>query len=224
MIGRLRWVVLFALGAAAVLLAPSSVSAHSDYESSVPGRDEVVAEAPGQVEVFFTQEVFREEGANFVRVFDGSGTQVSDGDGAIDDDNRAHITATLQPDLAPGRYIVRWMTLSFEDGDDAEGAFCFYIAVEPTQEEADECAAFAGEEEETPAAEPTEPGEATAAPTEAEPLSTPAASPIPTDDDTPEQDNDDGASTVLIVGIVAGVIAVVVIGGGAVIWLRRTLE
>jgi methionine-rich copper-binding protein CopC len=205
------------------LLAPSSVSAHAEYESSVPGRDEVVAEAPAQVEVFFAQEVARQEGRYYVRVFDGSGTQVSDGDGVIADDNRKLITATLQPDLAPGRYIVRWLTLSFEDGDDAEGAFCFYIAVEPTQEEADECAAFAGEEDETPAAEPTEPGGGTAAPTETEPISTPVASPAPTDADTSE-DGDGGTSTVLIAGIVAGVIAVVVIGGGAVIWLRRTLE
>lgn len=208
--------------ACALLLIPSSVSAHAGYESSTPARDEVVASAPAQVEVFFTQEVFRQEGENFVRVFDDSGAQVSDGDGVIDDDNRAHITAALPPDLTAGRYIVRWKTLSFEDNDSEEGAFCFYIAVEPTQAEADECAALAGEEGETPGA-PTAEASATATPTEAGPAETPVTSPAPTAADT-SSDDDGGTPTAVIVGIIAAVVVVVVIGGGAVVWLRRTLE
>jgi methionine-rich copper-binding protein CopC len=222
MMGRYRWLGLVITALAALLLIPSSVYAHADYESSTPARDEVVAAAPAQVDVFFTQEVARQEGRYFVRVFDDSGTQVSDGDGVIDDDDRTHISTSLQSGLPAGRYIVRWLTLSFEDGDDDEGAFCFFIAVEPTQAEADECAALAGDEGETPAA-PTEPSAATGEPTQAGPGETPAVSPSPTEADTADGEDDDN-STVLIVAIVGAVIAVVVIGGGAVVWLRRTLE
>ena len=219
MLGRVRWPALFVVAVIAAFVSPASVSAHSDYERSVPARDEVVQAAPALIDVFFTQEVFRQEGSNFVRVFDSSGTQVSDGDGVIDDDDRTHISATLQPDLPPGRYIVRWKTLSDIDGDDDEGAFCFYIAVQPSPSEQEECAAFA-EEGETPGAPTTEPAGPTATAPEEQPTSTPAATPASTEED----DDDGGTSAALIAGIIAGVVVVIVVGGGAIIWLRRTLQ
>lgn len=218
MVGRVRWLALFAVAVLGALVIPAYVSAHADYDHSVPNRDEVVPEAPAQIDVYFKQEIFRQEGSNFVRVFDSSATQVSDGDGVIDDDDRTHISATLQPDLQPGRYIVRWKTLSDIDRDDDEGAFCFYIAVEPSLSEQEECAAFAGEQE-TPGAATTEPAGATPTTPEASPVSTPVPTPAATEDDS-----GGGTSTGLIAGIIAGVAVVVVVGGGAIIWLRRTLQ
>jgi methionine-rich copper-binding protein CopC len=208
------WTVA-ALAIAVCVVAMPALPAlgHADYDSSLPARDEVLPEAPARVEVFFTQEVFRQEGSNFVRVFDESGAQVSDGDGVIDDDDRAHITAELQPGLGGGRYIVRWKTLSDADGDEDEGAFCFYVGVEPTAEQEAECAAFT-EEEPTP----TEGATAT--------TSTPAAAaPTPTAASPTADDDNGGVSTVLLViaGIV-GVAIVVTVGGAAIVWFRRAVE
>ena len=86
--------------------------------------------------------MFKQEGANFVRVFDEQNEQVSEGDGIVDDDDRTHISATLPPDLGDGRYIVRWKTTSDLDQDTLGGAFCFYVGVEPTVEQEGECAAL----------------------------------------------------------------------------------
>ena len=197
---------------AALLLPAAPASAHAGYERSEPARDEVVAQAPARVDVWFTQEVFRQEGSNFVRVFDESDAQVSTGDGVVDDDDRTHIFAELPAGLGDGRYIVRWKTLSDADGDEDEGAFCFYAGVEPAAEQQAECAAFAEEE-----ATPTGVAAVTATPAAPQPTPT-AAAPANGDDDG-------GVSTGLIAfAAVVGVAVVLAVAGGAIVWFRRTLE
>ncbi len=186
----------------------SSVFAHAGYKSSTPVKDEVVQDSPTQVDVFFAEEVFKQEGRNFVRVFDDGGTQVSEGDGAVDDADRTHITATLKADLAPGRYTVEWMTTSDEDNDVDDGTFCFYISVQPTAAQQAECAAF-----EEDGGQPT----ATSAP------ATPTASSEPTATTVPgDGDDDNGSSGGAIAAVVGVVIAVAVVGGGLLFWVRRS--
>jgi hypothetical protein len=226
----MRFALAGALVLLAALLAVTQVFAHAEYDRSTPGRDEVVAGAPAQVDVFFTQDVKKVEGRYFVRVYDGSGAvgaefcetaeapQVSDGDGVVDDDDRTHISALLPPDLPDGRYVVCWMTTSDLDDDEDAGAFCFYIGSEPSEEQAAECAAF--EEEEEPTA--TE-GQATELPV-------PTATSPPAGDETPTalppvdavDVDDDGVSAGVIIGIIVGVIAIAAVAGGVAVWLRRT--
>jgi methionine-rich copper-binding protein CopC len=202
-----RFLIVFGgLLLATLVLSPARVSAHADYDRSVPARDEIVPARPAQVDVWFTQEVFKQEGANFVRVFSDAGVQVSDGDGEYDDDDRTHIFATLPPDLADGRYVVRWMTTSDADGETDDGALCFYVVVAPSPEQQAECAAFAEEEEEPMATAGT-----TVEPTAA-----------PTADDTPPPEDGDGGSTRVIVGAIVGVVAAVLLAGAAyALWQRR---
>lgn len=207
--------VALALVLLALLTPAMPAFGHADYDYSLPARDEVLPEAPARVDVYFKQDIFRQQGSNFVRVFDESDAQVSEGDGVVDDDDRKHISTELPAGLGDGRYIVRWKTLSDEDGDDEEGAFCFYIGVEPTDAQEAECAAFA-----EVAPTPTE-GAAAATSTPAAPGATPTAS-VPGDG---EDDSDDGVPTALIVvAAVAGAAVVVAVAAGAVVWFRRTLE
>jgi len=202
-----RWLVAVALLAVA-LGASTQVFAHAGYKRSEPGKDVVQLTPPTRVDAWFTQEVFRREGANFVRVFSDAGEQVSGGDGEYDDDDRTHIFATLPPDLPAGRYVVRWMTTSDADGDTDDGAFCFYVTVGPSPEQQAECAALA--EEPAP----------TAAGGTAEPTAEPTAA--PTADDTPPAEDGDGGSTRVILGAIAGVVAAVLLVGAAyALWQRR---
>lgn len=196
----------------------ATVFAHADYESSVPDRNEVVAGSPDEVQVFFTQDVIKREGLYYVRVFDENDVQVSEGDGVVNDDDRSNINAELPQPLEPGRYVVEWMTTSDIDGDDDEGAFCFYVAVEPTAEQQAECAEFADEplETATQGAQSTEPAatQADGQPTEVSPTAVPPDGP---------GDGDDGGTNVgLIVAIVVGVIVVAaVLGGGYYLYSRE---
>ena len=231
----IKWTLLAAVALLALLAAATQVFAHAGYESSVPGRDEVGAEAPAQVDVFFTQDVKKVTGRYFVRVYEGSGAvnagfcetadamQVSNGDGNVDDDDRTHISTTFQPELAvlaEVRYVVCWMTTSDLDDDDDSGAFCFYVGAEPAVEQAAECAAFNEAEAptSTAASQPTEPpaGETATAPPPADTTPTAVAP------DADGSDDDGGVSAGLVIGIIAGIVAIVVVAGGAAVWLRRT--
>ena len=202
-------VVLLAVAAAA-FMDSAAVFAHADYERSEPDRNEVLPAPPDQVDVWFTQDVRKREGVYFLRVFDEQGAQVSEGDGSIDDDDRAHMITELPTILTAGRYVVEWMTTSDLDGDDDEGAFCFYVAAEPTAEQEAECALL---DDDAPATQTTLDAQPTA----------PAAGALPTvaaaDNDTDGSDGG-GFPVAAIVAIIAGV--VVVLGAGAAaVWMRR---
>jgi copper transport protein len=199
---------------AALLLPAGRAAAHAAYDHSTPAKDEVVPTAPSQVDVYFKQDVFKVAGNYFVRVFADDGTtHVSAGDGTVDDNNRKHISsAALPADLAQGRYIVRWMTTSDEDGHTEEGAFCFYLGVQPTAAQQAECASF----------EPTPVPTIAAATASSSPVSTQTApaTAVPTSANT--TGGGGGSSTGLVIGIVVGVIvAVVIVGGGALWWRSR---
>ena len=120
------WAFLLALAAAS--LGVGAARAHADYARSEPGAGAILSVPPAQVEIWFTQDMFRREGENWIRVTGPGGEDVHVGEAKIDDDDRRHMTVALQPDLRPGAYTVAWRTLSAEDGDDHEGSFSFTLA------------------------------------------------------------------------------------------------
>ena len=126
--------VLAALCAALALTAPAA--AHAAYASSAPAFAEVLDSAPEQIELRFTQQLFRREGANAIwleRSDDGAAIEL--GDIVIDNADRARMRAALLGPLAPGRYLVAWQNLSADDGDMDQGSYPFYVGRPPTAEE-----------------------------------------------------------------------------------------
>lgn len=175
--------ILFLVG---VLLAAlhyplsTAVLAHADYDDTVPAAGEVVSQAPQQVQIWFTQELFRREGQNTLEVYGPDDLRVDLDDAAIDDDNRKLMTVSLQSDLPNGVYTVRWRTLSADDGDAAEGEFQFTIQVDEPEEEATPTATS------TPAPTATEEATPTATSTPVPTATEEADQPSPTDTATPE--------------------------------------
>jgi hypothetical protein len=146
------------------------------------------------VDVYFGQEMARSGGLPLLIVVNDSGDQVDLG-ATLDDADRTHLFAELAPSLPEGRYTVIWHTLSDEDGEEAQGAFHFYVGQPPVQE--------------TPSARPTLPDKGTPAPT-------PTAAPT----EPPNVDNggDDGAPVWLLV---VGVLVALAIGGGVGLAIGR---
>ncbi len=105
---------------------PRPVEAHADYERSIPAADAVVNVAPEAVEIWFSQELFKREGANTI-VVTGPDGRVDDATPIVDDADREHLSVGLASDLAPGMYEVAWTSLSAIDGDSAEGTWSFTI-------------------------------------------------------------------------------------------------
>jgi methionine-rich copper-binding protein CopC len=102
--------------------------AHAEYERSEPAANAVIPIAPTEVQIWFTQELFRRQGANLIEVSGPDGAKVDRGDTRIDDDDRKHVLVSLQTGLAEGRYSVRWRNLSADDGDEHSGEFSFTVA------------------------------------------------------------------------------------------------
>jgi methionine-rich copper-binding protein CopC len=111
----------------AAILIPAAALAHADYERAEPAAAAVVAEAPTQVRIWFTQDLFRREGMNRIEVYNAAEQRVDQDDPTIDDDNRRLMTVSLLPDLADGVYTVRWYSLSSDDGHEGEGEFTFTV-------------------------------------------------------------------------------------------------
>jgi methionine-rich copper-binding protein CopC len=164
---------------AAALLTVSGASAHAAYKSSTPAKGEVLSASPAQVSIAFTQEVQKVTGTFGIDVADAGGASMTPGDASLDDGDRSTMTVALNPNLGPGRYVVRWKNVSDVDGEAAEGAFSFYVETRPSVEDlaADQGLTEIGAEEEPPgptsgtstpsgaATEPPPPSTAVAPPT-----------------------------------------------------------
>lgn len=105
----------------------ASVLFHADYARSQPAADEVLATPPKQVKVWFTQELFRRAGENWLHVTGPDGVRVDLDDTAVDDNDRTLLTVTLADDLPDGAYRVEWRALSADDGHPKEGEFGFVV-------------------------------------------------------------------------------------------------
>jgi len=133
----MRFALRFALLPLLLLLLTAlplsvTVRAHADYARSEPVADAVLDAAPQVVKVWFTQELFRREGENWLLVTGPDGARVDLDDAAVDDDDRTLVTVSLSPDLADGLYTVQWRALSADDGHAEEGSFSFTVAAGPT--------------------------------------------------------------------------------------------
>ncbi len=203
--------ISLAFAAWALVLPAASVFGHSEYESSTPAKSEAIAAPSATVDIYLTLDLFKEAGGNDVRVFDEAANRVDNGNTVVDDDNRRHMFVQLQPNLPPGRYIVRWKTLSDDDQEPFGGAFAFYIAVTPATEQLHEDR----ELEEQAELEFEQAGEATP-PVLSSPEPT-AVVPVQTNSN---EDDDGGAPIGLIIGVVITG-AVILIGGGIFAIIQR---
>ena len=180
-------------------LAAIPVSAHGRYKSSMPKKGEVLAAPPTSVEIVFTQQLQKVAGTYGIEVTDTEGASVTPNRALLDEADRSRMTVALNPDLEPGRYVVRWHNISDEDADPAEGAFAFYVGVEPTPPDldADRALAKVGSEGATPTT-----------------VATIAAV------ETPMSQDDDGDSAMLIGGVAIAAVIVAVIGAAVVVRRR----
>jgi methionine-rich copper-binding protein CopC len=119
--------LLAAAALAGLVLWTGSAGAHADYERSEPGDGATVAESPQRVDAWFGQEMRRAQGLPTMIVVNASGDTLNPEDAVLDDADRTHMYVDLPPDLPDGRYTAIWHTLSDEDGEEAQGAFHFFV-------------------------------------------------------------------------------------------------
>ncbi|MFL5759598.1 MAG: copper resistance CopC/CopD family protein [Thermomicrobiales bacterium] len=108
------------------ILTPTSVSAHAEYDHSNPAANAIVATAPSEVDIWFTERL--EPAGSSAQLFnkDGQPTPASSHMGG----DPKELILTLPSGLANGTYSVVWSTLSADDGHPAQGYFTFTIGTE----------------------------------------------------------------------------------------------
>jgi copper transport protein len=115
-----RLVLLFTLLAGAGTLAPAA-GAHALLERSDPSDGTRLGRAPGELHLWFTEDVSTR--FSTVRVVDGNGQSV--GPVALTGGGRA-VVADL-PELGKGSYAVYWRVLSEDDGHATGGSLAFGV-------------------------------------------------------------------------------------------------
>jgi methionine-rich copper-binding protein CopC len=113
---------------AGLALTAGPAEAHARYDHSDPADGASLTGSPARVNVWFAQDVRRSGGLPVLIVVNDTGDQVNL-NAVLDDRDRTHMSADMPPALPPGRYTVIWHTLSDEDGEEAQGAFHFYVGV-----------------------------------------------------------------------------------------------
>ncbi len=120
---------LFALLLNFVLLltvASGTVSAHAKVDSATPGIGATVGTAPTTISVHTAENM--KPGAQFSNLFvyGPSGELISQGDAKIPLSKPNEMSVAIKPEK-DGVYVVRWITVSSDDGDPDQGAFTFTV-------------------------------------------------------------------------------------------------
>lgn len=131
------WLASFAaLFAATVALGPREALAHTGYDHSTPGKSESVDEPPERVDLWFTAALMAGEHQR-LWVENEDGEQVASYEGEVAPEEPTRLSVDLPDDLSDGRYTVKWYVRA-ADGMFAEGAFRFYVGVQPTPAQLEE--------------------------------------------------------------------------------------
>ncbi|WP_049567494.1 copper resistance CopC/CopD family protein [Streptomyces sp. SBT349] len=109
---------------AALLLAATPATAHASLAGSTPGDGEVVATAPAEITLTFTEAVSLADDG--VRVLDPDGDAVATGGETADLGDHTYAVALPGDDLADGTYTVTWQVVS-ADSHPISGAFTFSV-------------------------------------------------------------------------------------------------
>jgi copper transport protein len=131
----MRWVglvIAIAFVGVAFGANSSSAHAHAQYVRSTPAENEVLAQAPTHIFIWFSETI--ELQFSEVQVLDPTGAR-ADLDDLHDHGDLANPGISLRPNLAPGTYTVAWRVLSSVDGHRTAGTFAFSVGVAtgPTQ-------------------------------------------------------------------------------------------
>jgi len=105
------------------LVGAAAAYAHAHLDRASPAAGSMVATAPGEVRLHFTQKI--EPKFSTIVVRDAAGQQVDKSDSSVDATDQQVLRVSLQP-LGPGRYKVEWRVTSV-DTHASRGDYSFRV-------------------------------------------------------------------------------------------------
>jgi methionine-rich copper-binding protein CopC len=118
---------VLSLGLFFAMVSPSFAQTnHAKVISSDPAINSVIKQAPTKITVT-TAENMKPGAANSnLQVYGPDGALISQGDAAVGLNDPTKMSVAIKPETN-GVYVVRWYTVSSDDGDAAQGAFVFTV-------------------------------------------------------------------------------------------------
>src|SRR6266851_8737881 len=109
--------------------ARSSVPAHAKVNKAIPAIGSTISQAPTTVTVFTLENINPDPNKSNLFIYSPAGDLISQGNARVSLTNPREMSITIKPDPAnlKGIYVVRWITVSAEDGDPDQGAFVFTV-------------------------------------------------------------------------------------------------
>ncbi len=99
-----------------------TVPAHAKVYKAIPAIGSTIAQAPTTVTVFTLENINPDPKKSNLFVYEPSGDLISQGNAQIALNNPREMSIAIKA-AGNGIYVVRWITVSAEDGDPDEGAF-----------------------------------------------------------------------------------------------------
>lgn len=124
-VGR-RVLVAVLLAICLALALPGTSEAHAILLRSDPAKDAVLAVAPNEVHMWFSEEL--NPVVSTAVVVNGANQRVDQRDASISPSDAREMDLTLKPNLLPTVYVVVWRTSSNNDGHVLSGSFLFTVA------------------------------------------------------------------------------------------------
>jgi methionine-rich copper-binding protein CopC len=109
--------------------AHATIPAHAKVNKAMPAIGSTVSQAPTTVTVFTLENINPDPNKSNLFVYSPAGDLISQGNASVSLTNPREMSITIKPDKANlnGVYVVRWITVSAEDGDPDQGAFVFTV-------------------------------------------------------------------------------------------------
>src|SRR5205807_6086793 len=104
----------------------SAHTAHAKVLSATPAIGSTIATAPTTVTVFTAENINPNPKLSNLFVYSPAGDLISQGDAKVSFSNPKEMSITIKP-TGNGVYVVRWITVSADDGDPDQGAYVFTV-------------------------------------------------------------------------------------------------
>ena len=103
-----------------------SASAHAKVLQSDPGIGSTIGTAPSQITVTTAENINPDPKKSNLFVYAPTGELISQGDASVPLNSPKNMSVKIKPG-GDGVYVVRWITVSADDGDPDEGAYVFTV-------------------------------------------------------------------------------------------------
>ena len=109
--------------------ASSSIPAHAKVFKAIPAIGSTISQTPTTVTVFTLENINPDPSKSNLFVYSPAGDLISQGNAAVSLTNPREMSISIKPDKThlDGVYVVRWITVSAEDGDPDQGAYVFTV-------------------------------------------------------------------------------------------------